>query len=64
MLTYKLDYLAAGRRPATSIYSSQYPLEPGHRITVSGVHLVVERVIRPKRDDTYAGIAMCKLPSA
>jgi hypothetical protein len=60
LLTYRVEYVSSGRRAITATYTCEQPLEVGQWIEVGGAYLVVERIVRGKRGDPYAGIALCK----
>ena len=61
MLTYKVQYVPPGQPAVTTAYESERPFEAGQWIAVGATYLVVERVVRGKPGDPYAGIALCKI---
>ena len=60
--TYRVEYSPPGQRTVRKTYQAATPLTPGCWIVVDGgVYLVVERIVRGKPGDPYAGVALCKI---
>jgi hypothetical protein len=60
-LPYKIEYRAPGGSSVTALYQADRPLQVGQWISLNGVYLAVERIVKAKPGDSYAGIALCKL---
>jgi hypothetical protein len=58
---YRVEYVAPGRVSNRTTFDSVMPLEAAQWITVDGVFLVVERIVRANNPDD--GLALCKVAS-
>ena len=61
MLTYRVQYAPAGKATVTTTYKCNQPLEAGQWLDIDGIYVVVERVVRGKPGDAYAGVVLCKV---
>jgi hypothetical protein len=60
MPDYRLHYVMPGLPPRTIDYSSPSPLREGQHISVAGLHLLVERVVKHKPGDKGAEKVICR----
>jgi hypothetical protein len=58
---YRVEYAPTGQRSVTTTYVCEQPLQVGQWIEADGVYLVVERLVRGKPGDPYAGVVLCRL---